>query len=173
MTIDGSGLIAIQARIAAIQSRFVPAPASSQSFAAVLVTLTGGPEAAPTGAQVVADARRYLGVPYALGSTDPAKGLDCSALVQRVYRDLGVDLPRVSQDPSAKDSSTSRKRRDHHCSPMAPRALRATSPPSTARGLGAGGKPRDQLEPRPRPAGLNPPPMRPGGLTAPPTRPRG
>jgi cell wall-associated NlpC family hydrolase len=56
--------------------------------------------AAPTldGAAVVHDAQRYLGVPYVWGGTDPANGLDCSGLVQRVYGDLGIDLPRVSED---------------------------------------------------------------------------
>jgi hypothetical protein len=41
---------------------------------------------------------KYLGIPYKYGGTDPATGLDCSALVQRVYADLGVDLPRVASD---------------------------------------------------------------------------
>ena len=45
---------------------------------------------------VVAEARKYLGVPYVWGGTDPSKGLDCSGLVQLVYKNLGVDLPRVS-----------------------------------------------------------------------------
>ncbi len=51
-----------------------------------------------TGDAVVSDAKRYLGVPYVWGGTDPATGLDCSGLVQRVYKDLGISLPRVSQD---------------------------------------------------------------------------
>jgi hypothetical protein len=37
-------------------------------------------------------------VPYKWGGTDPASGLDCSGFVQQVYEDLGVTLPRVSQD---------------------------------------------------------------------------
>ncbi|EXG80973.1 cell wall-associated hydrolase, invasion-associated protein [Cryptosporangium arvum DSM 44712] len=49
----------------------------------------------PTGADVVTAARKYLGVPYVFGGTDPAKGLDCSGLVQRVFRDLGVEVPRL------------------------------------------------------------------------------
>ena len=48
--------------------------------------------------RVVQEARKYLGVPYVWGGTDPAKGLDCSGLVQLVYRNLGIDLPRVSGD---------------------------------------------------------------------------
>lgn len=52
---------------------------------------------AVTGQTVVSDARRYLGVPYLYGGTDPSKGLDCSALVQRAYADLGISLPRTSQ----------------------------------------------------------------------------
>jgi len=48
------------------------------------------------GIEVVDHARQYLGVPYVWGGTDPARGLDCSGLVQKVYSELGYDLPRVS-----------------------------------------------------------------------------
>jgi len=62
-------------------------------------TDTAGSGATPvTGGSVVADAEQYLGVPYQWGGTDPATGLDCSGLVQRVYGDLGVQLPRTSQE---------------------------------------------------------------------------
>lgn len=60
---------------------------------------TGAPApagpAGPDGADVVAAARKYLGVPYRWGGTDPSTGLDCSGLVQRVFADLGVKVPRT------------------------------------------------------------------------------
>lgn len=54
----------------------------------------GGSAGGVTGADVVADAKKYLGVPYVFGGTS-ASGLDCSGLVQRVFKDLGMDVPRL------------------------------------------------------------------------------
>jgi soluble lytic murein transglycosylase-like protein len=50
-----------------------------------------------TGADVVADATKYLGVPYVFAGTT-RQGMDCSGLVQTVYKDLGVSLPRIAAD---------------------------------------------------------------------------
>jgi hypothetical protein len=47
---------------------------------------------------VVAEARKYIGTPYVWGGTDPKRGLDCSGLVQLVYKNLGYDVPRVSYE---------------------------------------------------------------------------
>ena len=47
----------------------------------------------PTGEELVAEARRFIGVPYLWGGTSPF-GLDCSGFVQLVYRVHGVTLPR-------------------------------------------------------------------------------
>ena len=78
-------------------------PVAPQSPAAAFGSLSASGVAAPTtGAgtateqQVVAEAQKYLGIPYLWGGTDPAKGLDCSGLVQLVYRKMGIELPRVS-----------------------------------------------------------------------------
>jgi cell wall-associated NlpC family hydrolase len=59
-----------------------------------------GSASGTTGSAVVADAEKYLGVPYVYGGTDPSTGLDCSALVQRTFADLGVSLPRTAAEQS-------------------------------------------------------------------------
>jgi cell wall-associated NlpC family hydrolase len=59
--------------------------------------VTSSSSATVNGSAVVADAERYLGVPYQWGGTSPSSGFDCSGLVQYVYRDLGIALPRTSQ----------------------------------------------------------------------------
>lgn len=51
-----------------------------------------------TGSAVVSDAAKYLGVPYQWGGTSTTTGFDCSGLVQHVYGDLGISLPRTSQE---------------------------------------------------------------------------
>lgn len=53
-------------------------------------------DAGGTEQAVVEEARKYLGIPYVWGGTDPTRGLDCSGLVQLVYRNMGHELPRVS-----------------------------------------------------------------------------
>jgi soluble lytic murein transglycosylase-like protein len=97
------GVTGVLSRISELQTQLGVRPAATAtpngtSFASALAGATGGAAtgSAVTGDQVVASARKYLGTPYAFGSTDPAKGLDCSALVQRAFKDLGIELPRSS-----------------------------------------------------------------------------
>jgi hypothetical protein len=51
----------------------------------------------PSGSDVVNEAASFLGVPYVWGGSSPS-GFDCSGLVQYVYGQLGVTLPRTSQE---------------------------------------------------------------------------
>jgi hypothetical protein len=90
-----------------LRAQFNPAAtaasaASGSAFAAELNAVTGVSSGTgtggATGTAVVEAAKKYLGVPYVFGSTDPDKGLDCSSLVQRAYKDLGIDVPRLSWD---------------------------------------------------------------------------
>jgi hypothetical protein len=107
-----SGLESVTERISQIQQMLGTAAKLSTSinakagtgtsFATALSTATGTASATgtadasgPTGADVVADAKKYLGIPYVFGGTNPQTGLDCSGLVQRVFKDLGIELPRL------------------------------------------------------------------------------
>ncbi|GGJ82486.1 hypothetical protein GCM10010123_10190 [Pilimelia anulata] len=84
-----------QANAAAFAKQLTTATAAQKSTAA-------GSAGGVSGKDVVADAKKYLGIPYVFGGTDPKKGLDCSGLVQRVFKDLGVDLPRIAADQARK-----------------------------------------------------------------------
>lgn len=50
-----------------------------------------------TGADIVAAAQRLLGDPYKYGATGP-DSFDCSGLVQYVFRQSGITLPRTSEE---------------------------------------------------------------------------
>jgi cell wall-associated NlpC family hydrolase len=84
---------AITAAVPAPSTVVAVAPVNPAADAATSSTSAALP--ANTGAENVA--RRYLGVPYVFGGTDPAVGLDCSGLVQLVFRQLGIGLPRTAQ----------------------------------------------------------------------------
>ena len=116
MSAPVAALADVQSRIAQVQARIAvlsgarPAVAAasatttagaaplagSASFDDLLAQATGAATTGPTGDDVVEDAKKYLGVPYVWGGTDPKTGLDCSGLVQRVMADLGIDVPRTA-----------------------------------------------------------------------------
>jgi cell wall-associated NlpC family hydrolase len=56
------------------------------------------PAPSTRGAQALGVARQYLGTPYRWGGESPATGFDCSGLMQYAFKQLGVSIPRVSQD---------------------------------------------------------------------------
>jgi hypothetical protein len=53
-----------------------------------------------TGSAVVADAQKYLGIPYKWGGTSTT-GFDCSGLTQHVFADLGISIPRTAAEQQA------------------------------------------------------------------------
>ncbi|GGK18116.1 hypothetical protein GCM10010124_08430 [Pilimelia terevasa] len=83
--------------------------ANAASFAQQLTkaTVAQGTSGGVSGKDVVRDARKYLGVPYVFGGTNPKTGLDCSGLVQKVFKDLGVEMPRIAADQAKKGTEIS------------------------------------------------------------------
>src|SRR4051812_28067918 len=95
------GVQGVMSRISELKTQLGIAPATpNATFATALsdATSTKAATSGVTGQSVVDAAKKYLGTPYAFGSTNAAKGLDCSALVQKAYQDLGIDLPRTSRE---------------------------------------------------------------------------
>lgn len=54
------------------------------------------PPTGSRGAQVVAIAMRYLGVPYKWGGASPSTGFDCSGFTMYVFAQIGVSLPHFA-----------------------------------------------------------------------------
>lgn len=105
-----AAVTAVQMRIQQIQTQFTGRVDSSPALPRSETSRGGGTRSASaaafdvqlanatgTGGDVLDIARQHLGVPYVWGGADPS-GFDCSGLLQYVFRQVGVDLPRVSRD---------------------------------------------------------------------------
>ena len=91
-----------RARLDAQDSAAAAAPAidpvsvdgSSQTSDAVIPAPP--PADASKGAQAVAIAMQYLGIPYVWGGASPSGGFDCSGLTMYVFAQIGVSLPHYA-----------------------------------------------------------------------------
>ena len=72
-------------------------PASSTPTIGSTIMSLVGASGSTLGASAVSEAAKFEGVPYVWGGTSP-QGFDCSGLVQYVFNQLGVHLPRTSEE---------------------------------------------------------------------------
>jgi len=99
---SGANAQKTQAASAAGATAATGAGNSASTFADALASASGAAAVSPatpnpgraTGADIVEAAKKYLGVPYVFGGED-ASGMDCSGLVQTVYAEMGIDVPRL------------------------------------------------------------------------------
>jgi cell wall-associated NlpC family hydrolase len=91
---DDSTISSFEQILAALSSQGTPASGiMGTGLTTADATSSTAVSSGPTGADVVADAKKYLGVPYVLDG-ESTKGMDCSGLVQKTYKDLGITLGR-------------------------------------------------------------------------------
>ncbi|WP_278257173.1 C40 family peptidase [Nocardioides convexus] len=88
----------IQAQLAQFATTAATATSGTAFSEALSAAGTTTTSSGTAGQAVVEEAKKYLGLPYVWGGTSKEKGVDCSGLVQSVYKTLGYDLPRLSAD---------------------------------------------------------------------------
>ncbi|MEU4926927.1 C40 family peptidase [Streptomyces yokosukanensis] len=80
--------------------------ATSDSGSTSTSTSTGSSTATGSAAAVISFVKAQLGKSYVLGASGPS-AYDCSGLVQAAFKQIGVSLPRVSQDQSTAGTQVS------------------------------------------------------------------
>ena len=73
---------------------FADALAAAASSATSAASGAGVATGSVAGTDIVTAAQKYLGVPYVFGG-ESSSGMDCSGLVQKVYSDMGISVPRL------------------------------------------------------------------------------
>ncbi len=82
-------------------SRSVQSATSTSTSTSTTVTATTTDASSSFGSEAVEIAKLYLGTPYVWAGSSPSVGFDCSGLVQYVYAQLGVSMPRTSEEQAA------------------------------------------------------------------------
>ncbi|MEW2072927.1 C40 family peptidase [Streptomyces sp. NPDC017966] len=87
------------ARTAAAERAARDAERTTLTTTAAAATTTASAPASGSVATVIAFLKAQVGDAYVMGASGP-NAWDCSSLVQAAFKQVGVDLPRVSQDQS-------------------------------------------------------------------------
>ncbi|RNF82317.1 C40 family peptidase [Streptomyces botrytidirepellens] len=93
-------------RAAAKKAAEARAEKASRSAERATLSTTSVSNATGNAAAVISFLKAQLGKAYVLGSSGPSS-YDCSGLTQAAFKQVGVDLPRVSQDQSTAGTQVS------------------------------------------------------------------
>jgi cell wall-associated NlpC family hydrolase len=103
----GTRLPALAWTSSSVQVAMLDGPDLYVKRAAVTLRSRGAPQPLPSGAQLVAEARRYVGLQY-LWAGMSGFGLDCSGFTCLVYQALGVTIPRDAAPQAAAGAKVAR-----------------------------------------------------------------
>ncbi|KUN76213.1 C40 family peptidase [Streptomyces griseoruber] len=95
-----------EARVAAAEAASRNAERTTLATSANGSSSTSTSTATGSAAAVIAFVKAQIGDAYVSGGTGP-NSWDCSGLVQAAFRQVGIDLPRVSQDQSTRGTQVS------------------------------------------------------------------
>ncbi|MGG1553694.1 C40 family peptidase [Paenibacillus ferrarius] len=104
---------AIAATIGLSAASFVPGQASAATADSAQVNATAltasATSASSRASQVISIGKRYLGTPYKFGAkAGQTRNFDCSSFTQYVYKKIGINLPRTSQQQARVGTYVSR-----------------------------------------------------------------
>jgi len=86
------------------------APSAMAAVAVVSMDPATHPSRKPPLTEIVLHGLSFLDIPYRYGGTTRDRGLDCSALVQKVYAEaLGLNLPRTARAQAHAGDKVARK----------------------------------------------------------------
>lgn len=69
---------------------------SDSSYSASTASTSSTAAASASASSIASLAMQYVGYPYVYAAASPSTGFDCSGLVQYVYAQAGISLPRTS-----------------------------------------------------------------------------
>jgi len=94
--VDASFAVATPALTVTINPKPKPVVRRTTSSTARTVANSADVAQAIAGSAVIAEAAKYVGIPYVRGGSSPATGFDCSGFTSYVYGQLGISLPHSS-----------------------------------------------------------------------------
>ncbi|MEE0955989.1 MAG: C40 family peptidase [Eubacterium sp.] len=94
-----SGSVSVKAAEAVYKTaKATVKPAENKALYYTLNSVEEGNSGSYIGQELVRYASQYIGNPYVWGGTSLTDGCDCSGFCQSIFKQFGINLPRVSED---------------------------------------------------------------------------